>query len=158
MPAFEKQLRALKHIVAETRMEFIISLEDCGLCRQYKISVILIQLLQRFLNMSLNKHTRKMGPEKASFQITTIESKYITTRYSLLLFDKGLNFQGQNKHSGTAKMFLLEVEDVDLMTRLYYSGFISVTEQAKLVIILHLEVFGESQSVLLSIVTTCMQN
>lgn len=80
MPAFEKQLRALKHTVAETMMEFIISLEDCGLCWQYKISVILIQLLQRFLNMLLNKHTRKMGPEKTSFKITTIESKYIITR------------------------------------------------------------------------------
>lgn len=80
MPAFEKQLRALKHIVVETRMEFIFNLEDCGLCWQYKISVTLIHLLQRFLNMSLNEYTRKMGPEKTSFERTAIESKYIITR------------------------------------------------------------------------------
>lgn len=41
-------------------------------------------------------------------------------------------------------MFVLEVEDIDLMTHFYYNGFISVTEQAKLTIILNSEVFRGS--------------
>ena len=76
MPTSEKQLRAVKHTVAETRTGFISSLGDCGLCWQYETSVILIKLLQRFLNMSLNKHNRKMGSEETSFK-TTIGSKYL---------------------------------------------------------------------------------
>lgn len=54
-------------------------------------------------------------------------------------------------------MFVLEVEDIDLMTHLYYNGFISVTRQAKLMIILNSEVFRECQLVCLSKGFPCVQ-
>lgn len=47
-------------------------------------------------------------------------------------------------------MFVLEVEDIDLMTHFYYNGFISVTMQAKLTIILNSEEFRERQRVSVS--------